>query len=109
MGGRWESGRDRELAYECPIVFVGWYAALIYIVIMILCRRKKIFIAVAVFVVKRKGRYNLYDTSFLLLRLRLYRAPRRPTRFLRRRNRKESKDRAFRKVIRVLIADHRAL
>lgn len=43
---------DGKLAYKCPIVFVDWFVALIYIVIMILCRGKKIFIAAAVSVVK---------------------------------------------------------
>lgn len=63
LGG--EERGDGKLAYECPIVFVGWFASLIYIVIMVLCGRKKIFIIVAVFVGKRKRRYNLYDTNFL--------------------------------------------
>lgn len=71
----WENGNG-NLAYECPIVFVDWYAGLIYIVIMILCRRKKIFIIVAVFVVKRKRRYNLYDTGFLFILSATTTAPR---------------------------------
>lgn len=54
---RWETG-DGKLAYECPIVFVDWFVALIYIVIMILCRCKKIFIIVAVLVVEGKRRYT---------------------------------------------------
>lgn len=66
-GTRERAEWNGDLAYECPIVFVGWYVGLIYIVIMILCRRKKIFIIVAVFVAEGKRWYNLYDTRSLFI------------------------------------------
>lgn len=62
------AGRDGKLAYECPIVFVDWFVALIYIVIMILCRRKRIFIIVACLCREKKKEIVQLsrDTSFLV-------------------------------------------